>query len=68
MAEPHKFSIGDVVELKKPHPCGSKRWEVVRVGADFRIKCLGCQHQVMLPRPKFEKSVRKVIEGDEITP
>ena len=58
---PDKFNIGDVVEMKKPHPCGSKEWEVTRTGADFRIKCLGCQHQVMLPRTKFEKSVKKII-------
>ena len=58
-----RFDIGNVVELKKPHPCGSKQWEVMRVGADFRIKCLGCGHQVMLPRNKFEKSVRKIISG-----
>ncbi|HHV99339.1 MAG TPA: DUF951 domain-containing protein [Clostridiaceae bacterium] len=59
-----KFSIGDVVELKKQHPCGSKQWEITRTGADFRIKCLGCSHQVMLPRPKFEKSVKKIIKSN----
>lgn len=58
-----RFDIGNVVELKKPHPCGSKQWEVMRVGADFRIKCLGCGHQVMIPRVKFEKSVKKIISG-----
>jgi len=57
----YKYSIGDVVELKKVHPCGSKQWEVTRVGMDFRIKCLGCEHQVMLTRVKFEKSVKKII-------
>lgn len=60
---PVKFYVGDVVELRKQHPCGSKQWEVTRVGADFRMKCLGCQHQVMLPRPKFEKSVKKIIKS-----
>lgn len=59
----HKFLIGDIVEMKKQHPCGSKEWEVTRVGADFKIKCLGCNHQVMLPRTKFEKSVKKVIKS-----
>jgi hypothetical protein len=58
-----KFCIGDIVELKKLHPCGSKQWEVTRTGADFRIKCLGCQHQVMLPRTKFEKSVKKILKS-----
>jgi len=59
----HKFVVGDIVEMKKQHPCGSKEWEVTRVGADFKIKCLGCKHQVMLPRTKFEKSVKKIIKS-----
>lgn len=59
---PQKFNIGDVVELKKSHPCGSVQWEVMRVGMDFRIKCLGCGHQILLPRPKFEKSIKKIIK------
>ena len=58
-----KYSVGDKVELKKQHPCGSKLWEVVRTGADFRINCLGCGHSVMVPRTKFEKSVKKIIES-----
>ncbi|ABN53714.1 MAG TPA: DUF951 domain-containing protein [Hungateiclostridium thermocellum] len=61
----HRYRIGEIVELKKQHPCGSKQWEITRVGADFKIKCLGCQHQVMLPRPKFEKSVKKIIRSLE---
>ncbi len=56
-----RFAVGDVVEMKKQHPCGSKQWEVIRTGADFRIKCLGCTHQVMLARTKFEKAVKKII-------
>lgn len=59
----HKYCVGDVVELKKQHPCGSKQWEVTRIGADFKMKCLGCDHQVMLPRTKFEKSVKKIIKA-----
>jgi len=55
------FKLGDLVELKKPHPCGSKIWKVVRTGADIRIECQGCRHQVMIPRSKFEKSIKKVI-------
>lgn len=61
---PDRYCIGDVVELKKQHPCGSSQWEVTRTGADFRIKCMGCGHQVMLPRPKFEKSVKKRIKSN----
>jgi hypothetical protein len=53
--------LGDVVRLKKPHPCGSDRWEVLRVGADFRLKCLGCGRLVMLPRSDVERRVREVI-------
>ena len=55
--------IGDVVELKKEHPCGSKEWEILRVGADFRIKCVKCGHQVMIPRQKLEKCIKKVVKS-----
>lgn len=65
MYYPKQFNLGDIVETKKEHPCGSKQWEVIRVGADFKIKCLGCGRIVMLPRPKFEKSVKKVIKSAE---
>ena len=60
---PIKLNIGDVVELKKEHPCGSKQWEITRTGADIRMKCLGCQHQVLVPRTKFEKSMKKIIKS-----
>jgi hypothetical protein len=63
MYYPKEFNLGDIVETKKQHPCGSSQWEVIRVGADFKIKCLGCSRVVMLPRPKFEKSVKKVIKS-----
>ena len=59
----HKYMVGDIVKMKKSHPCGSDEWEVMRTGMDFRIKCLGCGRQVMLPRPKFEKGVKKVIKA-----
>ena len=49
---------GDIVKLKKPHPCGSSEWENMRVGADFRLKCMGCGHQVMVPRKLVEKNDR----------
>lgn len=62
MYHPKHYNIGDIVETKKQHPCGTNQWEVIRVGADFKIKCLGCSRIVMLPRPKFEKSVKKVIK------
>ncbi|PKM80426.1 MAG: DUF951 domain-containing protein [Firmicutes bacterium HGW-Firmicutes-14] len=59
----HKYIVGDIVKMRKPHPCGSDEWEVTRTGMDFRIKCLGCGRQVMLPRPKFEKGVKKVLRS-----
>ena len=60
-----KYAIGDIVQLKKAHPCGSFEWEVVRTGVDFIIGCCGCGHRVMVPRPKFEKSVKKIISHKE---
>lgn len=62
---PMKLNVSDVVELKKEHPCGSKQWEIMRNGADFRIKCLGCGHQVMIPRSKLEKSIKKIVKSVE---
>ena len=50
-----KYAVGDIVKLKKPHPCGNSEWEIMRVGADFRLKCMGCGHQVMVPRKLVEK-------------
>lgn len=55
------FSVGDIVQMKKTHPCGGTQWEILRTGIDFRIKCTTCGHMVMLPRAKFEKSVKKII-------
>ena len=53
--------VGDKLQMKKPHPCGSRQWLVLRVGMDFRLKCQGCGHEVMLPRSKAEKNIRKVF-------
>lgn len=55
------IQVGDVVTLKKQHPCGSKEWEVLRVGMDFRLKCMGCDHQVMIPRKQVEKNIRQIV-------
>ena len=57
----YPFAVGDQVKMKKTHPCGSDRWEIMRTGADFRIRCLGCNRSVMLPRPKFEKAVKAIL-------
>jgi hypothetical protein len=59
-----QFNLGDIVETRKGHPCGSSQWEIIRLGADIKIKCTGCGRIVMLPRPKFEKSVKKVIKSN----
>lgn len=52
------FQVGEIIELKKKHPCGSSVWKVLRVGADFRLQCEGCGHQVMLARRVVEKSLK----------
>ena len=52
------IQVGNIVKLKKQHPCGSREWEVLRIGADFRLKCMGCGHQVMMARTLVEKSAR----------
>lgn len=54
-----EFEIGQIIKLKKKHPCGSYTWEIMRVGADFRLKCTGCEHQIMIPRVTVEKSISK---------
>ncbi|MBE5841358.1 hypothetical protein SAMN02910275_00533 [Butyrivibrio sp. INlla18] len=54
------IQVGNIVKLKKQHPCGSFEWEVLRVGADFRLKCTGCGHQIMIPRKTLEKSVKGI--------
>ena len=52
------IQVGDIVKLKKQHPCGSKEWEVLRIGADFRLKCQGCGHQIMIARKQVEKKIK----------
>lgn len=55
------LSLKDIVELKKAHPCGDNRWEIIRVGMDIKLKCLGCGHELMLPRSKVEKSIKRIL-------
>ena len=57
--------VGDILEMKEAHPCGSKRWEVKRIGMDFRLICQGCGHELMIPRGKIEKNIRKIIREEE---
>ena len=65
MVERKEFSLGDIVEMKKPHPCGTNAWRVIRMGADIRIKCTGCDHSVMIPRMEFEKKMKRMIKEAE---
>ena len=57
--------VGDILELKKTHPCGSRQWQVLRVGMDFKLRCTGCGHELMLPRSKAEKNIKKIIRTKE---
>lgn len=57
------FELGDVVQMKKQHPCGANEMEVIRMGMDIRIKCVKCKHSILLPRVKFEKSLKKVLKS-----
>lgn len=61
-----EYGLGDIVEMKKEHPCHkSKEWKIIRMGADIRIKCMGCQTSVLMPRSKFEKKLKKVVRRAE---
>ncbi len=59
------FDLGDIVEMKKSHPCGNNRWEIIRMGADIKIKCLGCNRIIMIPRSTFEKRLKNVLEHSQ---
>ena len=61
------INVGDILTLKKKHPCGSEQWKVTRIGADFKIVCRGCGHELMLPRSKVEKSIKKIDSIGEKT-
>lgn len=56
--------LGDILELKKTHPCGSREWLVLRVGMDFKLRCRGCGHELMIPRSKAEKSIKRIIREE----
>ena len=55
--------IGDRLKMKKKHPCGSMEWDVLRVGMDFRLKCCGCGHMIMIPRKQAEKNIKQIISS-----
>lgn len=56
------FRLGEVIRLKKPHPCGEDRWEIVRLGADIGLRCLGCRHRVLLERRDVERRLNQRFE------
>lgn len=58
--------LNDILTMKKPHPCGSKRWKVLRIGMDFKLRCEGCGHEVMLPRAKVEKNIKTIEREGQI--
>lgn len=57
-----EYKMGSIVVMKKSHPCGENKWEITRIGVDIKIKCLKCNHEVMLSRLDFEKKLKKVVE------
>jgi len=57
--------LQDILVMKKAHPCGEKRWLVLRTGADFRLRCMGCGHEVMTPRFKAEKNIKQIIRPED---
>ena len=57
------IQVGDIIKLKKKHPCGSFEWEVLRIGADFRLRCIGCGHPVMISRKLVKKNIRNLKRG-----
>lgn len=59
------IQVGDKIQTKKPHPCGANSFDVLRVGMDFKIRCTGCGREVMLPRTKIEKNIKKVVRLTE---
>ncbi len=63
------IQLHDILEMKKPHPCGEKRWKVLRTGMDLRLKCLGCGHEVMIPRFKAARNIRSIFrDGEKVGP
>lgn len=60
-----EYKLGSIVVMKKQHPCGTNKWEIIRVGADIKIKCLECNRTIMLPRVEFNKKVKKVVSDEK---
>ena len=59
------YKLGSIVIMKKAHPCGTNKWEIIRIGADIKIKCLNCGRSIMLPRIGFNKKLKSIIEEEK---
>jgi hypothetical protein len=60
-----KYEVGQLVEMKKGHPCGANCWRIIRIGMDFRLKCLKCGRSILIPRSHFEKKVKNIVPESE---
>lgn len=58
------YKLNDIVIMKKQHPCGTNKWQIIRIGADIKIKCLYCNRTIMLPRVEFNKKIKKVVKDE----
>lgn len=63
--ENKEYKLNDIVVMKKPHPCGTNEWEIVRLGVDIKIKCCNCGRMVMIPRIEFNKKLKKILTSEE---
>ncbi len=59
------YKLGQIVKMKKGHPCGTNAWKIIREGMDFRIKCTGCGRSILMPRAQFERRVKEILEDPE---
>lgn len=60
-----EYDVNDIVEMKKGHPCGSNEWKIIRIGADVKIKCVNCGRIIMMPKMKFDKGLKKILNKEE---
>ncbi len=65
MRPPLELQVGDIVELRKAHPCGGRTWRITRVGADIGAECLQCQRYILVPRSRFERRIKRFLERGE---
>lgn len=60
-----KYNLGNLVIMKKGHPCGENKWEIIRLGVDIKLKCVKCGRTIMMDRLEFERKLKKVVENEE---